>query len=92
MRRIYLAGPPFAEEYRRRAGLRAGRPDAPRLPRQHGRPRGPDRGGRLEEIASHRLGKPVVVDTGGTPPHPWTVYVGTSVHAALEDAVAAVVR
>ena len=34
----------------------------------------------------------VVAYTGGTPAHPWTVYVADEVHAALEDAVASVAR
>ena len=31
----------------------------------------------------------MIAYTGGTRPHPWTVYVAESVHADLEDAVAA---
>jgi hypothetical protein len=31
----------------------------------------------------------VAVYTGGTPPHPWTVYVADDVYADLERAVAA---
>ena len=38
-----------------------------------------------------RIGIPVVAYTGGTPPHPWTVYVAAQVFAELEAAVAAVV-
>ena len=52
----------------------------------------PDEGTAMEAWHAHMLGKPVVVYTGGTPPHPWTVYVAAEVHSALEDAVAAVVR
>ena len=29
----------------------------------------------MEAWYAHSRGKPVVVYTGGTPPHPWTVYV-----------------
>ena len=46
----------------------------------------------MEAWHAHSLGKTVVVYTGGTPPHPWTVYVADEVHAALEDAVASVAR
>ena len=121
MRRIYLAGPPFAEEYRRRASeLLAAAGCEPVDPMRRDF-RGNSEGheaeiveGDLDEIAScdavlaaftaadegtameawhaHTLGKTVVAYTGGTPPHPWTVYVAAEVHAALEDAVAAVVR
>jgi nucleoside 2-deoxyribosyltransferase len=52
----------------------------------------PDEGTSMEAWHAHTLGKPVVVYTGGTPPHPWTVYVAAEVHAALDDAVAAVAR
>ena len=121
MKRVYLAGPPFADEYRRRAAellLAAGCEPVDPMRRDF---RGGTEGheaeiveGDLEEIAScdvvlaaftapdegtsmeawhaHTLGKPVVVYTGGTPPHPWTVYVAAEVHAALDDAVAAVAR
>ena len=58
-RRVYLAGPPFAEEYRRRAdplvralGWEPVDPDAARLPRPHGGPRGGDRARRPRR---HRL-------------------------------------
>ena len=34
-------------------------------------------------------GKRVVAYTGGTPAHPWAVYVAASVHSDLEAAVAA---
>jgi nucleoside 2-deoxyribosyltransferase len=49
----------------------------------------PDEGTAMEAWHAHTLGRPVVVYTGGTPPHPWTVYVAVEVHASLEDAVAA---
>ena len=118
MQRVYLAGPPFAQEYRRRAAallLEAGLEPVDPMRRDF---RGQTQGheaeiveGDLEEIAScdamladftradegtameawhaHVLGKPIVVYTGGTPPHPWTVYVARSVHADLAEAVAA---
>ena len=121
MKRVYLAGPPFADEYRRRASellLAAGcEPVDPMRRDFRGRTEGNEAeivAGDLEEIAScdavlasftapdegtameawhaHALGKPVVVYTGGTPPHPWTVYVAAGVHAELEDAVAVVAR
>jgi nucleoside 2-deoxyribosyltransferase len=116
--RVYLAGPPYAEEYRRRAAA---------LVREAGwEPVDPMRrdfrgatAGREEEIVSGDLadidsctvvladftradegtameawyarsqGKRVVAYTGGTPPHPWTVYVSDEVCADLEDAVRA---
>ena len=120
MRRIYLAGPPFAEEYRRRASeLVSAHGCEPVDPMRRGY-RGNTVGneaeiveGDLEEIAScdavlaaftaqdegtameawhaHTLGLPVVAYTGGTPPHPWTVYLAVQVCAELEAAVAAVV-
>jgi nucleoside 2-deoxyribosyltransferase len=118
MKRVYLAGPPFAEDYRRRAvellrdaGLE---PVDPMRRDYRGRTEGKENEiveGDLEEIAScdavladftrpdegtameawhaHGLGKRIVAYTGGTPPHPWTVYVAESLHADLADAVAA---
>jgi nucleoside 2-deoxyribosyltransferase len=120
VKRIYLAGPPFADEYRRRASellLAAGcEPVDPMRRDFRGRTEGnepqivegdleeiascdamlasftaPDEGTAMEAWHARTLGRPVVVYTGGTPPHPWTVYVAAEVHAALEDAVAAVV-
>ena len=44
----------------------------------------------MEAWHAHTLGKPVVVYTGGTPPHPWTVYVSDRVCPELEAAVDAV--
>ena len=49
----------------------------------------PDEGTAMEAWYAHGAGKRVVAYTGGTPPHPWTVYVADAVCAALEDAVAA---
>ena len=121
MRRVYLAGPPFADEYRVRAKalLRAAglEPVDPMRRDFRGRTQGreaeivegdvaeiescdavlasftaPDEGTAMEAWHARTLGKTVVAYTGGTPPHPWTVYVAAEVHAALEDAVAAVVR
>jgi hypothetical protein len=45
----------------------------------------------MEAWHAHTLGTPVVAYTGGTPPHPWTVYVASRVCPELEDAVAALV-
>ena len=49
----------------------------------------PDEGTAMEAWHAHRLGKPVVVYTGGAPPHPWTVYVAARIHADLEPAIRA---
>ena len=118
MPRVYLAGPPFADEYRRRA---SGLADAagweavdPMRRDFRGATAGyegeivagdledidscdvvlaaftsPDEGTSMEAWYAHSRGVPVVVYTGGSPAHPWTVYVASSVHARLEDAVAA---
>ena len=43
----------------------------------------------MESWYAHAAGVPVVVYTGGTPAHPWAVYVAASVHGELEAAVAA---
>ena len=119
MRRIYLAGPPFAEEYRRRASVlvtaHGCEPVDPMRRDFRGRTEGneaeivegdlqeiascdavlaaftaPDEGTAMEAWHAHTLGLPVVAYTGGTPPHPWTVYVAAEVCADLEAAVAAV--
>jgi nucleoside 2-deoxyribosyltransferase len=116
--RVYLAGPPYAEEYRLRAaelvGARGWQPVDPMRRDFRGRTAGreaeivsgdladidscdvvlasftaADEGTAMEAWYAHRSGKRVVVYTGGTPPHPWTVHVAASVHALLEDAVAA---
>lgn len=118
MKRVYLAGPPYAEEYRRRATelvRDAGwEPVDPFRRDFRGRTAGreqeivdgdladidlcdavlaaftyPDEGTAMEAWYAHRSGKPVIAYTGGTPPHPWTVYVATRVCPDLENAVAA---
>ena len=121
MPRVYLAGPPFANEYRRRASeLARGAGWEPVDPMRRdfrGATAGheqeivdgdladidscdvvlaaftaPDEGTAMEAWHARTLGRPVVVYTGGTPPHPWTLYVAAEVHAALEEAVTAVAR
>ncbi len=118
MPRVYLAGPPFAEEYRRRATALVRdlgwEPVDPMRRDFRGATEGheteivegdlrdidgcgavlaaftaPDEGTAMEAWYAHARGIPVVVYTGGEPAHPWTIYVAASVHAALEDAVAA---
>jgi len=49
----------------------------------------PDEGTAMEAWYAHSRGVPVVVYTGGSWAHPWTVYVSRSVHVTLEDAVRA---
>ena len=120
MRRVYLAGPPYAEEYRRRAeallresGLE---PVDPMRRDFRGQTVGheaeivegdlaeidscdavlasfsaPDEGTAMEAWYAHERGKLVAAYTGGTPPHPWTVYVAAAVCSELEAAVAALV-
>jgi nucleoside 2-deoxyribosyltransferase len=116
--RVYLAGPPYAEEYRRRAEMlvraHGWEPVDPMRRDFRGRTEGreteivegdlaeiascdavlaaftaPDEGTAMEAWHAHSLGTPVVAYTGGTPAHPWTVYVAASVHADLDDAVEA---
>jgi nucleoside 2-deoxyribosyltransferase len=118
VKRVYLAGPPFADEYRRRASqllAAAGcEPVDPMRRDFRGRTEGreaeivdgdlaeiascdvvlaaftsPDEGTAMEAWYAHSRGIPVVAYTGGTPAHPWTAYVAESVHASLDDAVAA---
>jgi nucleoside 2-deoxyribosyltransferase len=118
MRRVYLAGPPYAEEYRRRAETLArqiGWQAVDPMRRDfRGRTQGneveivegdlseiescdavlaafvfPDEGTAMEAWYAHSLGKPVVAYTGGTPPHPWTVYVADVICDELEHAVQA---
>ena len=121
MPRIYLAGPPFAEEYRRRASelLRQGgyEPVDPMRRDFRGRTEGkereivegdlaaidscdavladftrPDEGTAMEAWYARSRGIPVVVYTGGTPPHPWTSYVAVAVQADLDRAVRALAK
>ena len=120
-RRVYLAGPPFAEEYRRRADplVRAlgWEPVDPMRRDFRGRTEGredeivhgdladidgcdavhaaftaPDEGTAMEAWYAHSREIPVVAYTGGTPPHPWAVFVSAVVEADLEAAIAAVDR
>jgi len=116
--RVYLAGPPYADDYRRRAEKlvrEAGwEPVDPMRRDFRGRTEGneaeivegdlddiescaavladfsePDEGTAMEAWHAHRLGRPVVVYTGGRTPHPWTVYVADAICADLEEAVGA---
>jgi nucleoside 2-deoxyribosyltransferase len=116
--RVYLAGPPFAEEYRRRADalVRAAgwEPVDPMRRDFRGGTAGheaeivegdladidscdavlaaftaPDEGTAMEAWYAHRAGKCVIAYTGGTPAHPWTIYVADAVCGGLEEAVAA---
>jgi nucleoside 2-deoxyribosyltransferase len=118
VRRVYLAGPPYAEEYRRRAAPLAEahgwEPVDPMRRDFRGRTEGkeaeivegdladiescdavlaafthPDEGTAMEAWHARARGIPVVAYTGGSPPHPWTVYVADEVHADLEAAVRA---
>jgi nucleoside 2-deoxyribosyltransferase len=116
VQRVYVAGPPYADEYRRRAvellreaGLE---PVDPMRRDYRGRTEGnereivetdiveidscdavlasfaaPDEGTAMEAWHAHSQGIPVVAYTGGTPAHPWTVYVAAAVFADLEEAV-----
>jgi nucleoside 2-deoxyribosyltransferase len=115
---VYLAGPPYAEEYRRRAAALVRNvgwePVDPMRRDFRGQTEGheaeivdgdlaeiescdavlaafaaPDEGTAMEAWYAHSLGKRVVAYTGGTPPHPWTVYVSDAVHSDLEGAVRA---
>jgi nucleoside 2-deoxyribosyltransferase len=116
--RIYLAGPPFADEYRRRAEalVRAAgwEPVDPMRRDFRGRTEGheqeivegdlaeidscdavlaaftaPDEGTAMECWYAHAAGKRVIAYPGGTPAHPWAVYVADAVCAGLEEAVEA---
>lgn len=118
MKRVYLAGPPYADEYRRRATALVREigwePVNPMRRDFRGRTKGkeaeivegdladiefcdavlaaftsPDEGTAMEAWHAHALGKLVVAYTGGTPPHPWTVYVADVVADDLADAVRA---
>jgi nucleoside 2-deoxyribosyltransferase len=48
-----------------------------------------DEGTAMEAWYAHGRGKRVVAYTGGTPAHPWTVYVADAVCADLDRAVEA---
>ena len=116
MKRVYLAGPPYAEEYRRRAtelATGAGWEVVDPMRRDfRGRTEGheteivegdleeirscdavlaaftaPDEGTAMEAWYAHEQGIRMVAYTGGTPPHPWTVYVADAALADLGDAV-----
>jgi nucleoside 2-deoxyribosyltransferase len=118
MPRVYLAGPPFADEYRARASslVRAAGWEAVDPMRRdfRGNTRGnereivegdladidscnavlasftsPDEGTSMEAWYACSRGVPVIAYTGGTPPHPWTVYVSVAVYSSLDAAVAA---
>jgi nucleoside 2-deoxyribosyltransferase len=117
-KRVYLAGPPFADEYRRRAAVLVRElgwePVDPMRRDFRGRTQGkegeivegdladidscdavlaaftaPDEGTAMEAWYAHSAGKRVVAYTGGTPPHPWTVYVAYAICEELERAVRA---
>lgn len=49
----------------------------------------PDEGTAMEAWYARSLGKLVVACTGGTPPHPWAVYVADVICEDLERAVLA---
>jgi nucleoside 2-deoxyribosyltransferase len=118
---VYLAGPPYADEYRRRAAALAEKigwePVDPMRRDYRGRTEGkereivegdlaeiescdavlaafmsPDEGTAMEAWHAHARGKLVVAYTGGTPPHPWTVYVADEIRDDLESAVRALER
>lgn len=115
---MYLAGPPYADEYRRRAETLVREigwePVDPMRRDFRGRTEGreaeivegdlaeiescdamlaaftlPDEGTAMEAWYARSLRKPVIAYTGGTPPHPWTVYVADAVCDDLESAVQA---
>ncbi len=48
-----------------------------------------DEGTAMEAWYARSAGKVIVAYTGGTPPHPWTVYVADAVCDDLEEAVRA---
>ena len=120
-KRVYLAGPPHADEYRRRAEALVREigwePVDPMRRDYRGRTQGneieivegdlaeidscdavlaaftsADEGTAMEAWYAHMTGKLVVAYTGGTPPHPWTVYVADTSHVLLADAVRALVQ
>jgi nucleoside 2-deoxyribosyltransferase len=116
MKRVYLAGPPYADEYRRRAAAlvrdHGWEPVDPMRRDFRGATQGkeadivegdladidscdvvlaaftsPDEGTAMEVWYAHSRGKRVIAYTGGTPPHPWTVYVADAICADLERAI-----
>jgi nucleoside 2-deoxyribosyltransferase len=52
----------------------------------------PDEGTAMEAWYARSVGKPVVARTGGRAPHPWVVYVASSVNRELGEAVNALSR
>lgn len=112
---VYLAGPPYANEYRARAkGMLGARAVDPMRNDFRGVEKGneasivrldladidgcaslladvtrPDEGTAMEMWYAHSKGLRIVAYTGGTPPHPWVVYVSESLHADLGEAIAA---
>jgi nucleoside 2-deoxyribosyltransferase len=118
MPRVYLAGPPYAEEYRRRATElceAVGWDVVDPMRRDfRGRAEGheaeivegdleeirscdavlaaftaPDEGTAMEAWYAHEQSIRVIAYTGGTPAHPWTVYIANAVCEDLIDAVGA---
>jgi nucleoside 2-deoxyribosyltransferase len=118
VRRVYIAGPPYAEEYRRRATALArgiGWEAVDPMRRDfRGETAGheaeivegdlaeiescdavlaaftaADEGTAMEAWYAHSIGKRLIAYTGGTPPHPWTVYVADAIHDELDPAVRA---
>ena len=121
VRRVYLAGPPYADEYRRRAEALVREigwePVDPMRRDFRGKTEGreleivegdlaeidscdavlaaftsPDEGTAMEAWYAHTLGKRLIAYTGGTPPHPWTVYVADVICDELELAVQALLE
>jgi nucleoside 2-deoxyribosyltransferase len=116
VKRVYLAGPPFADEYRARAVDLLGAAGFEAVDPMRRDFRGgtvgheaeivegdladidscdvvlaaftaPDEGTSMEAWYAHSRGTPVIAYTGGSPVHPWTVYVAVAVHADLDEAV-----
>jgi len=114
--RVYVAGPPYADEYRRRASellvRRGAEPVDPMRRDFRGRTTGneaeivegdlvdidgcdavlasfthPDEGTAMEAWYAHSRGVPVVAYTGGTPAHPWVVYVSAATVVGLDEAI-----
>lgn len=115
---MYLAGPPYADEYRRRAAALVREiewePVDPMRRDYRGQTHGKeaeivegdladiatcdavlaaftsaDEGTAMEAWHARTLGKFIVAYTGGTPPHPWVVYVADVVCDDLALAVRA---